>query len=697
MENKYSIPNAFIRIQGRVYCTKCGKAQLQDSYHLETHAEKCGFRDLKGYEILTEEDLFGYTFAIEQGKLVFRVYQVVADLKEGPLNHHLECSWREVFSAKFSRESREVEESGFYNVDIWMKKFMDGNFMTLLCPDAGIEVIYRYFANIPEIFSFGMFLDIYRQKGYRQKDYDIQEELQSPLDETIAAIFRENDAARDAGFNPESVKDRIVAITRFEKYGELFLKIDASFFPQRIILSRDFMAYTGKRPDFSFLTKIMEKEEGSRWIRSGEKPIVFLEYPDNGVMEEFARRYPSFMIQEYLKGGGENCLVPLLSPNYNKNLELLSKAGLGKLCNIFEKIGKLDEIEDAGRRDDGGTHQPRKLLNAYATDVKGMLHLPVKLLKKMQELDEKEILRILPSAAKIYACKPAFLQVENFTPSYVRFLSDCAASKVRRDGVPRPVREMNRWSEKEMIKTIRYVAELFSEDNYTLYRDYLTCCTALDSWRYGKWPKMLKKAHDEMALQYYYLKSLRTVNRPAFLEAIKEEEYISLATEDTEKTKEAENSDTDMAETENSDMGMEEAKKSDMEVAEAENPDMNVEEAGKLETEEPYIVRLPREMEDLARESSVLHHCVVTYTERVARRDTYILFLRRREQPDKPFATMEVLPSKKGRYTRGNAPCLIQLKAINNNKAPIDAQRFVRRWARAKGVMIQTPDMTELF
>ncbi|MCD7883744.1 MAG: PcfJ domain-containing protein [Lachnospiraceae bacterium] len=683
MENKYSIPNAFIRIQGRVYCTKCGKAQLQDSYHLETHAEKCGFRESKEYGILTEKDLFGYTFAIEQDKLVFRVYQVVADLKKGPVNHHLECSWKEIFSAKFSRESREVEESGFYNVDIWMRKFMDENFMTLLYPDAGIEVIYRYFVNIPQIFSCGMFLDIYRQKGYRQKDYDVQEELHSPLDETIASIFRENDTARDAGFSPESVKDRMVAITRFEKYGELFLQIDASFFPQRVILSRDFMVYTGKRPDFSFLTKTIEEKKASGWIRSAEKPIVFLEYPDNGVIEEFARRYPSFMIQEYLEGGGEDCLVPLLSPNYNKNLELLSKAGLGKLCNIFEKLGKLYEIEDAGRRGDDRTHQQKKLLNAYATDVKGMLHLPVKLLKKIQELDEKEILRILPSAVKIYACKPAFLQVEAFTPSYVRFLSDCAASKVRRDGVPRPVREMNQWSEKEMIKTIRYVTELFSEENYTLYRDYITCCKALDSWRYGKWPKMLKKAHDEMALQYYFIKRLTDVDGSAFLEAIKEEEYVSLGTEVPEKRKETKNSDTGMAKVKYSDIDTEKAKNSDMHTTEAE----------KRKAEESYIVRLPREMEDLARESSVLHHCVVTYTERVARKDTYILFLRKKEQPDKPFATMEVLPSRRVRDTRGNAPCLIQLKAVNNSKAPEDAQRFVRRWARTKGVLIQSPDI----
>ena len=57
--------------------------------------------------------------------------------------------------------------------------------------------------------------------------------------------------------------------------------------------------------------------------------------------------------------------------------------------------------------------------------------------------------------------------------------------------------------------------------------------------------------------------------------------------------------------------------------------------------------------------------------------------LREKENKDKSFATIEVLPNLN----------LIQLKAVNNTKAPKEAQEFVKKWAKIKGVKINSHDI----
>lgn len=68
------------------------------------------------------------------------------------------------------------------------------------------------------------------------------------------------------------------------------------------------------------------------------------------------------------------------------------------------------------------------------------------------------------------------------------------------------------------------------------------------------------------------------------------------------------------------------------------------------------FVAVAGSVEELRREGATLHHCVATYAERVARGETTILFIRREEEPDKPFYTMEL---KDGivQQLRGYANC----------------------------------------
>lgn len=60
---------------------------------------------------------------------------------------------------------------------------------------------------------------------------------------------------------------------------------------------------------------------------------------------------------------------------------------------------------------------------------------------------------------------------------------------------------------------------------------------------------------------------------------------------------------------------------------------------------EDYLVRIPELPQDLIWESEELHHCVRTYVDRVIEGRTQICFLRRREAPDIPFVTMEIVDS----------------------------------------------------
>lgn len=56
---------------------------------------------------------------------------------------------------------------------------------------------------------------------------------------------------------------------------------------------------------------------------------------------------------------------------------------------------------------------------------------------------------------------------------------------------------------------------------------------------------------------------------------------------------------------------------------------------------EGLFIRLPNRLEELKKEGEALHHCVGTYMERVRKGETMIFFIRRKEEPEKPYYTLE--------------------------------------------------------
>ena len=80
---------------------------------------------------------------------------------------------------------------------------------------------------------------------------------------------------------------------------------------------------------------------------------------------------------------------------------------------------------------------------------------------------------------------------------------------------------------------------------------------------------------------------------------------------------------------------------------------------------------VPASPDDIVAEGQALHHCVGTYVDRVAKRESIILFIRLSDDPDKPFFTVEV----KNRQA-------VQVRGMSNCPATPAVQAFVDRFER---------------
>lgn len=84
-----------------------------------------------------------------------------------------------------------------------------------------------------------------------------------------------------------------------------------------------------------------------------------------------------------------------------------------------------------------------------------------------------------------------------------------------------------------------------------------------------------------------------------------------------------------------------------------------------MQTKKLMIV-IPSSAEDLKKEGQALHHCVSTYTERVAEGKTTILFVRKTAHPEEPYFTMEWKDGK-----------VAQCRGMHNCAMPPDVKNFV--------------------
>lgn len=92
-----------------------------------------------------------------------------------------------------------------------------------------------------------------------------------------------------------------------------------------------------------------------------------------------------------------------------------------------------------------------------------------------------------------------------------------------------------------------------------------------------------------------------------------------------------------------------------------------------------YAMVLPKDAQDLVLEGKTMHHCVGGYIDRVIDNDSVILFLRKAEELNKSFATVEVDPDEMKIH---------QVKAKHNR--PIEdekAKKFLQKWCERNNII----------
>lgn len=83
---------------------------------------------------------------------------------------------------------------------------------------------------------------------------------------------------------------------------------------------------------------------------------------------------------------------------------------------------------------------------------------------------------------------------------------------------------------------------------------------------------------------------------------------------------------------------------------------------------EVYTIVWPVRREDFAREGQQQHNCVGGYFDRAAAGSTTVFFLRKKEEPETPYATVE--------FNRGK---LVQCRIAFNKDAPPEAQKYMKQ------------------
>lgn len=103
---------------------------------------------------------------------------------------------------------------------------------------------------------------------------------------------------------------------------------------------------------------------------------------------------------------------------------------------------------------------------------------------------------------------------------------------------------------------------------------------------------------------------------------------------------------------------------------------------------EPYMVVVPERIEDILLEGDRLNHCIANserYWERIERRESYLLFLRKTQEPERSYYTLEVEP--------GGTVRQVRTEFDRQNEKDIGAVRaFLLKWQEVVAKRIDDED-----
>ena len=96
-----------------------------------------------------------------------------------------------------------------------------------------------------------------------------------------------------------------------------------------------------------------------------------------------------------------------------------------------------------------------------------------------------------------------------------------------------------------------------------------------------------------------------------------------------------------------------------------------------------YMIIPPKDMKDLFEEGRKLNHCVGSYSDRIVEGKSCIMFIRKTEEPDKPYFTIEINQSNS---------YVVQLRANSNrcinHSTEKELVKFLKEWSKKKSVAL---------
>ena len=87
------------------------------------------------------------------------------------------------------------------------------------------------------------------------------------------------------------------------------------------------------------------------------------------------------------------------------------------------------------------------------------------------------------------------------------------------------------------------------------------------------------------------------------------------------------------------------------------------------------IAIVPKTPEDIVEEATRQRNCLRSYVERVKNGQTVVVFIRKKDEPEKTYVTAEILD---GRLTQLKGYC-------NSNPRDKELMEFVEKWSKATG------------
>lgn len=98
-----------------------------------------------------------------------------------------------------------------------------------------------------------------------------------------------------------------------------------------------------------------------------------------------------------------------------------------------------------------------------------------------------------------------------------------------------------------------------------------------------------------------------------------------------------------------------------------------------------FFIKVPEKKSDFTREGHMNNNCVATYFDKVLKRQTVVVFLRKKDTPDQAFCTVEIT----------NVATLKQLRSRYNREAPPEAKTFAEAWMKEVKKRIAKKELEE--